>query len=252
MITMLNSHTAIRKKPRLIVELVGPAGAGKTTLSRMLCQRDEKILVGAEIELRKAEQIPVFLSNVPSLLPVFLQQGRYSRCFTWDEIKALVYLKGWPRLLRKQARNNTTTILLDHGPIFKLATLNAFGPEKLGKHAFEKWWDCMLEEWTSTLDIVVWVDAPDTILKQRINTRVQRHVVKGKSKLEAFQFLARYRLSYAEILAKLGAMEEGPTLIQFDTHQSSIEEIVEKVLAAFNLKSHESWSQAHGEKTAWR
>src|SRR3989337_1175284 len=127
---MLNNK-AIKQKPALIVELVGLAGAGKTTLARALSQRDEKILVSADLALREKKHIPIFVSTVPSLLPVILRRYRSSRWFTWDEIKAMVYLKGWPRVLRQQASDNGALVLLDHGPVFKLATLNAFGPERL-------------------------------------------------------------------------------------------------------------------------
>ena len=200
-------------------------------LSRALSQRDEKILVGADLELRKIEHIPIFVGNAPFLLPALLRRCPPSRWFTWDEIKAIVYLRGWPRVLRQQASNNSTVILLDHGPVFKLATLLAFGPERLKSEGFEKWWNNMFKQWAFTLDMVIWLDASDTDLVERINTRSQRHAVKGKSELEAHKFLTRYRKSYNQILAKLIA-DGRPTLLKFDTSQASIERIVDEVLAS--------------------
>jgi shikimate kinase len=229
------SNNAIQQKSPLIVELVGLAGAGKTTLSRALSQRDEKILVSADLELRKREHIPIFVGHAPFLLPVVLRPCPSSRWFTWDEIKAMVYLKGWPRVLRQQAMHTGTAILLDHGPIFKLATLNEFGPERLKSQGFEQWWHSTFEQWAFTLDIVIWLNAPDNILVERINARNQRHAVKGKSEIEAFKFLIRYQTSYEQILAKLTAYGR-PTLLQFDTSQASIEQIVDEVLVACNLK----------------
>ena len=234
MMELLSSY-AIKHKPPLIVELVGPAGAGKTTLSRALSQRDEKILIAADLELRKSEHIPIFVRHVPFLLPVFLRRRRLSRWFTWDEIKAMVYLKAWPRVLRQQATKNGTTILLDHGPVFRLAKLHVFGPDKLRSQDFERWWHSMFGQWAYTLDMVIWLDAPDALLVERINTRSQRHVVKGKSEREAYEFLARYRTSYKQILAKLTAYR-GLTLLQFDTSQASIEQIADEVLVTCNLK----------------
>src|SRR3990170_4780587 len=155
MMKMLNNN-AIRQKSPLIVELVGLAGVGKTTLSRALSQRDEKILVAADLELRKREHIPIFVGHVPFLLPVFLRRCRSSRWFTWDEIKAMVYLKGWPRVLRQESARSGKAILLDHGPVFKLATLNEFGPEKLRTEEYKLWWNDMFKQWASIMDIVIW------------------------------------------------------------------------------------------------
>ncbi|MHC4103452.1 MAG: AAA family ATPase [Planctomycetota bacterium] len=234
------SNNGIKQKSPFIVELVGPAGAGKTTLARALGQRDERIRIGAELELRKMKHIPIFLANASFLLPVFLRRCQHSRWFTWDEIKAMVYLKGWPRFLRQQASNNGAIILLDHGPVFKLAMLNAFGPERLRSKDFEEWWDNMLKQWAFTLDMVIWLDASDTNLLERINTRNQRHAVKGKPEGEAYKFLARYRTSYEQILAKLTTYKD-PTLFQFDTSQASIEQIVDEVLIAYdNMKLREN------------
>lgn len=230
----LPSHYAIEHKPALIVELVGPAGAGKTTLARVLSQRDEKIRVAADLELRRGEHISIFVGHAPFLLPLFLRRSRSSRWFTWDEIKAMVYLKAWPRVLSQSASNNGTVVLLDHGPIFKLAKLDAFGPERLKSKGFEKWWHSMFEKWAFTLDMVIGLDAPDTILVERINSRSGLHAVKGKSEREACKFLARYRASYKQILAKLTAYGR-PTLLQFATSQTAIEKIADEVLLACGL-----------------
>ena len=229
------ASSATKQNSPLIVELVGPAGAGKTTLSRALSQRDDRILVGVGLQLRKGQHIPIFVGHVPLLLPTLLRRYRSSRRFTWDEIKAMVYLRAWPGVLRQQASNNTAVILLDHGPIFKLATLFAFGPDKLRSQGFEKWWNRMFKQWAQTLDIAIWLDAPDSTLVGRINSRTQGHAVKGKPQEEAYQFLARYRISYEQIFAKLAAYG-GPKLLQFDTDQASIEQIADEVLTTCSLK----------------
>jgi shikimate kinase len=222
------------QKPLLIMELVGPAGAGKTTLSRTLSLRNPAIQIGSEIELQKIKYVPVFLRNFISLLPIFLRQLRYGQSFTWDEIKYLVYLKGWSKVLKQEAGAGDAAILLDHGPVFKLATLYEFGPEKLMADGYEKWWDKIFKQWASTLDVVVWLDAPDSILEKRINSRDQRHLVKGKTESEVAHFLTRYRMSYEETLAKLKS-DGGPLLLQFDTSRTSIDQIADEILSVANI-----------------
>jgi thymidylate kinase len=223
----------------LIIELVGLAGAGKTTLSRALQRRSDRIQIGAEIELRKIQYLPVFIRNALLLLPIILYRWHYSRWFSWEEIKYLIYLRGWPRILKHQAVEDGGAILLDHGPVFKLATLNGFGPVRLQTKGFGSWWNNMFRQWASIVNIVIWLDAPDPILEKRINSRNQRHAVKGRSEFEVLHFLARYRASYEQILAKWATYEE-PILLKFDTSQTTIEQVADEVLRAINSYHEES------------
>lgn len=225
----------VNLKPSLIIELVGPAGAGKTTLSRALCQRDHKFLIGPDIELRKARHIPVFLRSISSMASLGLSKYRSSRRPTWTELKDIAYLQGWPRLLRRQASNRGKVILLDQGPVFRLATLQEFGPNMLKSEAFEKWWLHLYKEWASTLDLVIWLDTSDAILMKRINTRSKKHNIKGKPDQEAHDFLMRHRRSYSDVLTKL-ASPNGPTIFQFDTSNVPVEKIVDAILAECRLK----------------
>jgi shikimate kinase len=224
-----------RQGPPLIIELVGLAGAGKTTLLHALSRRSEEIQIGAEIQLRKLRHVPVFVRNVVPLLPLILHLGQHGRWFNWEEIKYLVYLMAWPQVLEQQVAHGGAAILLDHGPVFKLATLDAFGPDYLKTERSEAWWNDMFKQWASTLDMVIWLNAPDPILEKRINSRSQRHAVKGKPENEALRFLGRYRMAYEQILARL-MIDEGPALVQFDTSQTTIEQMVDEVL--LTIASH--------------
>jgi shikimate kinase len=225
----------IQPKPPLIVELVGLAATGKTTLFRALCQRDARILLSTDLQLRKIEHVPIFVNQVPSLLPVLFRRSRPDRWFTWSEIKAMAYLRAWPAVLRQLALNHSPLILLDQGPVFKLATLNAFGPESVKDRSFEQWWHNVFEQWAATLDIVIWLTAPAEILIQRIRARNKRHDIKDEPDREARQYLARYQASYEQILEKLTALG-GTTLLKIDTSQRTIEQTLEEI--SLSVTSH--------------
>ena len=154
-----------------------------------------------------------------------------SRPWTWDEIKYLIYLQNWIRVLDIQAQRGPKIFLLDHGPIFKLATLHAFGPSWLRSASADTWWIEFFQRWADRLDLVIWLDAPNSVLETRINARNQKHEVKGKDQQEVVQFLDRYRSSYKYVLSGLAACG-GPDVIQFDTSQSAMKQIEEKILLA--------------------
>jgi thymidylate kinase len=97
----------------------------------------------------------------------------------------------------------------------------------------------MLKQWAVTLDMLIWLDAPVTILLERIHARNHWHIAKDKSEQEAYEFLARSRTSYKQIISALTA-NGGPRVLRFDTDQDSLDKIVDKVLVAFNLKDSES------------
>lgn len=61
------------KSPR-IVELVGLAGTGKTTLAQALRQCSNRIWVGEQPNFRRIGHIPFFAWNVLVMLPTFTKK----------------------------------------------------------------------------------------------------------------------------------------------------------------------------------
>ena len=145
----------------------------------------------------------------------------------------MVYLKAWLDVLAKQASNGERVTLLDHGPIYRLAALREFGPEITRSHTFERWWRSLLKQWTATLDIVICLDAPDLILLERIRARDSWHAVKDKNQQEACDLLTQYRIAFEQTMAEF-LLEHPVSLLRFDTHQESVDQILDKTLATFD------------------
>jgi thymidylate kinase len=74
----------------------------------------------------------------------------------------------------------------------------------------------MLEQWRAQLDWIVWLDAPDGVLHERIQQRQQGHVLEGRGPAESSALLARYRTAFSEILDLL-AGPAGPQVLRIDT-----------------------------------
>lgn len=226
----LTNNTIVKKSP-LVVEIIGPAGVGKTTLLRALSQRHKKIQ--PDFHPSKMRQFPSFISNTFSLLPTYLRQYRHSRWFNWRETRSMAYLKAGLHLLEQQASNHGMVTVLDHGPIYRLAFLRALGPEITTSQLYNRWWTSLLSQWTATIDIVIWLDAPDAILLERIRARDRWHTIKEKCEQEAYEFLTHYRTFLEQIIAE--SVADGQvTLLRFDTNQESVEQMVDKILPTFD------------------
>jgi thymidylate kinase len=249
MVTLVNKgrpdHTIIKRAP-LVVELVGPAGAGKTSLARALNQCNEKILIGTSPYFRRIRDIPFFTRNILLLLPTFLHMYRSNsgRRLTLRELARVVTLNGWHRVLG-QASKKYQIVILDQGPIFMLAELHAFGPENLKDQSAQKWWETMYRQWAATLNLVIYLDALDTHLVERIRTRAKSHVVKEKTKPEVFGFLAHYRWAFEHVVSTLTANQNSLRVVCFDTAQESLDGIVNRLLAEFGLKEDVRRSDSH-------
>lgn len=214
-------------RDRVLIEIAGPAGSGKTTLARMMIQSNSRTVLGETLQLRKPDHLSIFLPNAASLVPLVLSPAA-GRAYSWDEFKSMVYLNAWPKLLKKQA-GEADLILLDHGPVFRMAMLNAFGPPRLQEHSAKPWWKAMFQQWAKRLDFVVWLDAPDSVLQQRIDYRERDHAVKGQSIRDVTEFLRRYRESYHYILECL-QKESELAILSFDSSKTTLDQMEKQIL----------------------
>lgn len=215
-----------------VVEIIGPAGAGKTTLYQALDCYTESIQLGNFPDVRKVTDAPFFISNglrlIPSLLNLY---QRTSRQLTRREFAWMTILCGWSNLLRRGTNNANKVVILDQGPIYLLAEMRLFGPDYLRQKTAEKLWQDLYERWRATLHMVVWLDAADDILLNRIRNRRQEHVVKTQPATVVYEFLDRYRAEYKFIVSALTANKIGPKVLQLDTGRQKPADILNQFLS---------------------
>jgi broad-specificity NMP kinase len=202
------SRPPSRRTP-ILVELAGPAGVGKTTLSRALVGRG-----GISQDAIWGQPVLSLLGNGMRLLPSLVDRCRQSRSLLWDEVRHMV------RLATLQ-------------PVFALAWLRGFGHSVLRSEASKAWWESTLRDWARLLDAVVVVEANDSLLAGRIRTRPHDHEVKEFSDLEIVAWMARFREALGWVLDGL-ASHGHTTILRVTTEHEPPDILAERVAAALD------------------
>lgn len=207
------------------IELVGPAASGKSTLYRALAARSERVIPG--VPFGGLGHLRLGLRHAGQLLPAWLASR--DRWLDEKELRSMNYVVGWAEGLERGGARDALAVF-DHGPIFRLARLRAFGPRLVESAAFARWADAAVARWARLLDALVWLDAPDALLAARIDGRDERHRMQGGAAADTERFLARYRAAYDALLSKLAAAG-APAPIRIDTSREAPERIAERLLA---------------------
>jgi shikimate kinase len=218
--------------PKFIIEIVGIAGAGKTTLCQFLKQRNKRI------EFRflphKLIYLPFLIRTLIVWLPVYFCNCHNDRWLTWKEVKIMGYLDTWISYLKKRALRRNIICVLEPGSVYWLAALRKFGPQFVREKKCAKWWDEKLQNWRKALNLIVWLDAPDEVLIQRVKNRKEWHEAKDKPVQAVLEEFSRLREEYSRIV-NLMIAEGGPQMLNFRTDQLSSEEIGNRVFKEAKL-----------------
>lgn len=219
-----------------VVEIIGPAGAGKTTLCRALNQYPKQIRLCDFPDVRNILDAPFFIGYGLSLFPtLFRLSQRDSRRITRREFAWLTILKGWPSNLAKDVKRGDQVIVLDQGPVYLLAEMREFGPRYLTCQKADFFWQEIFSRWAATVDMIVWLDTTDDHLVNRIRNRTQEHVMKDESPEAVSEFLAQYRKMFEDVLSRLKVTSPGLRVLHYDTGQQQTDEIVKRLWVEFGL-----------------
>ncbi len=217
----------------MTVEIAGVTGSGKSTLAQAICSGRPDCRVDGPLQMRRLSHLPYVLHGLPRLLPLLGRWIGSRRMPAWTDVKLVIYLMEWSHRLARHPDYATGVTVLDQGPVYGLARLACATPPPGGTEWAGPWSRATAERWSESLDVIVWLDAPNEVLWHRVNTRAQAHEIKGEHRDEGMSFLERYRAAYGEVLAVMDA-PEGPLVLRYDTSALSAQEIAIDVLDALS------------------
>lgn len=204
MMTPQNTIMSEKKYP-YFVELVGLAGAGKSTLAAALVNQMEKVEVLQPPDLHAARDLPFFLRNSIAMLPTFFAILRESggKLPSRHEMALMVMLHGWPNRLRANLNKDCTAMLVDQGPISFLGMIERVAAPWRNTPTGKKWLEKVFQRWGKVISLVIMLDAENNVLLHRIRSRAQVHRLQTATDEEAVNTLELYRRIYPNVINSL-------------------------------------------------
>jgi hypothetical protein len=141
------------------------------------------------------------MQSAIALLPTILGAGINRSPLSAGEIAQMVRLGALRRVVEAEAVRHRV-IILDEGPVFALSWLEVFFSRN-GDHVPASWRRRVIAEWATLLDVVVFIDASDITLANRIREREKPHMVKHLPDAEIFGFAAGFRRAFERAIGEL-------------------------------------------------
>ena len=209
-----------------LVEIVGVAGSGKSSVISAL---DETTYISAPfISARDPRHLMLVARAIPELSRLLVRNLTRTPRMTWADFKLMAYIASWRTFLRNRQEYSGRPVVFDQGPLYALARLEAKGLGVASTPAFRRWWETKISMWADEMSLVVWLDATDAQLFNRINERSQDHIIKGSPFPEAVQFLDHYRSVFAEVIGRV-EQSRNVKVVHVDTSEMKPDEVVARI-----------------------
>lgn len=219
----------------LVAEVLGPAGAGKTTLVKVLVHQHPAL---SPVEGYRSLRLAPTYARVAAVRAPLLWTASRGTANPTRWINWMIRLECSDRVLQgsRPARRHHGVVLFDQGPVYSLMRLL---PEPAMRTVvpddpYSRWWQRMLNRWAGLLDVVIVVDARDDVLLERIQSRPKWHPVKDLAPDQARALLADHRARCDTVTAALG-VTAGPKIVRIDTSDLLVTESMASCLEALTV-----------------
>lgn len=212
-----------------VVEFVGPAGTGKSSLAEALVNLPGKARLARPPYFRNMADWPFFGANLIHFLPVLsrMMLDPTRRNPSPRQVVWMLTLQGWHKQLQN-VKEPEKVHLLDQGPVFIMTDLYRMRCINLQDRLVKAWWTGVIENWADTLAAVVLLDAPNKLLIERIRSRRKWHLMKDRKDVDLINFLEDYRLWFERVIAQISSQNRAFRVIRLNTGKMDLNTIMEK------------------------
>lgn len=210
------------------VELVGPAGSGKTSVQRALTALDGGVV--ESVRLRGRVSVGRLCQNALWAVGPFVSQFTRMPSRPWYRYGVMIQLQSYDDVLQRWG-SRCPVALLDQGPVYLLSILQRAlrSPDCANARGFLRYWDATLDAWAHRLGLIVVLDGPNEVLHERIVRRGTPHPLAHSSRAEAVEVFARGRESWARILTALRRRNRDLGVLEISIGEPTPDEIARRV-----------------------
>jgi hypothetical protein len=214
----------------LVLELVGPAGVGKSSVATAL----QKCGGGAFIQPQASKALSSFRFARGAVEVAVPFASQFSRIPSrpWYRFAIMAQLRGYQQMMRKW-EGQQAVLVLDQGPVYLMSILQrALARDGSDSESFIRYWNETLQYWADRLSLIVNMQASDELLFKRIQSRGTPHPLLGKGKNSAAPFFRRGDESRSSIFALLQQRSRSLNMMTISVGQKTIEEMAKDICAS--------------------
>ncbi len=201
-----------------VVEIIGPAGSGKTSVARKLAGDSNSLMTSVSWHDNKSGLFKVVFRRGFQILSMAVNK------IPVETIKEIIGLETELDILKKHKKNHVLpcrNVVLEIGPVFKVAKILMEGKVKHPELVKR-----MCNKIADIVDLLVWIDAPNDILQLRINSREKQHMMKDQASDSIYEFLENYRKAFSSVISESGG---GFPVVRFDSSKLTVDELSDTI-----------------------
>jgi len=202
----------------MIIEIIGLAGAGKSTLTDSL-KNSKKFDFSPSISLPKLATLHwQFAYGLKHIIPLLFYS---KKGYLLQNIKLILHMNSMLKTLKKSEFKNIK--LFDQGIIYQYASYCYFGFNIKGRSYLDDVFEKTVKEYLCIVNSIIYLKVNDEIALKRVATRKSYHMLNEFSEQEILDFISYYSTYYEQVIEL--ANKYDVSVIEIQTSNKTAQEV---------------------------